>query len=470
MNNSIKLILLFAITFIINIQSIYSQYTPFDFKGGETWIDWDIVDPNFNYPNGTRIRQSISCATDSINGKEYRWASRKIWYYDSYYNIENDFAVLWREDTLLQKVYYYSDGTEKVLFDFSLVAGDNFNNKVVAYTTQISFSRPLAIPPYSETIHGAKKIKFTDSTSWVETVGSNVGGILGHLDTIASYWRGMNNTSHNGTNNCIEYTPPNNYRYKPMLKTGATASKSCIFFQNKKQQIRCPISLNGHVYYTTYYNNSSTDSTLHGVGSGYLPWLLREDTLNKKIYRYSTIDNTEELVFDFNLKQGDTTHTGKVVSKVLYESVNNTTDTVLRRTIYFQGPLHYEKWIEGIGSNYEGFYLEYYQCQNPPPPYPPFSYSFSNESISCLTSSVRHTPVVSKSINIFPNPTTDRLTIQMENTETPFYYRIYTIEGLLVQKGELVNNSIELKNDIKGLMILQLQNSTEQLSTKFIRK
>jgi hypothetical protein len=79
--------------------------------------------------------------------------------------------------------------------------------------------------------------------------------------------------------------------------------------------------------------------------------ILREDTLNQKVYRYNSWNDTEVLIFDFSLNQGDTFHSegiGDIIVDTVYQYI--TDDGVERKYIGFTGDYYEGYMLEGIGG------------------------------------------------------------------------------------------------------------------------
>lgn len=77
-----------------------------------------------------------------------------------------------------------------------------------------------------------------------------------------------------------------------------------------------------------------------------------------------------------------------------------------------------------------------------------------------------------QTINIYPNPTTSQLNIELPTAKQPYQYQIYTTTGQLLQEGQLKNtqNIIAVKELPKGLFLLNIQNEEYKFHTKFIRQ
>ncbi|HEY6437777.1 MAG TPA: T9SS type A sorting domain-containing protein, partial [Ignavibacteriaceae bacterium] len=73
---------------------------------------------------------------------------------------------------------------------------------------------------------------------------------------------------------------------------------------------------------------------------------------------------------------------------------------------------------------------------------------------------------ITTSINLFPNPTVDFVTLQVSNSQpTAFIYSVYTIDGKIIKTGgaSLNSGSQQIKIDLtqttaKGMLLIQLKN------------
>ena len=75
-------------------------------------------------------------------------------------------------------------------------------------------------------------------------------------------------------------------------------------------------------------------------------FLVREDTINHKVYKYNNLSGTDSLLIDYDIMVGSTYNT------MIVDSINYSTYFgQLRKVIYFN---NFVKWIEGIGSSFNG--------------------------------------------------------------------------------------------------------------------
>lgn len=74
-------------------------------------------------------------------------------------------------------------------------------------------------------------------------------------------------------------------------------------------------------------------------------------------------------------------------------------------------------------------------------------------------------------LKIFPNPTSDFLFLNLNNTEFPAQLKIYSLQGNLVQENTLESNNINISNLPQGNYILIIENAqTQKLIYSIIKK
>ena len=73
--------------------------------------------------------------------------------------------------------------------------------------------------------------------------------------------------------------------------------------------------------------------------------------------------------------------------------------------------------------------------------------------------SIEETTPLTGSVTIYPNPTKGHVDVEIENGETQVEYRLYSLEGRILQKGTLQNRvSLELSGYPSGTYLLYLEN------------
>lgn len=82
------------------------------------------------------------------------------------------------------------------------------------------------------------------------------------------------------------------------------------------------------------------------------------------------------------------------------------------------------------------------------------------------------TPVTKSSINLYPNPASDILNIEVQSLSTQSEIEIIGIDGKVVKSIKLINlkTSISISNIPKGIYLCRLYNGTEISNSKFIKQ
>jgi hypothetical protein len=223
--------------------------------------------------------------------------------------------------------------------------------------------------------------------------------------------------------------------------------------------------LNSKTYCKIYYYSSLTND------SGYYA-VLFDDTINRKVYlNFGTKDT---LLYDFTLNVGDTikeTYNVESSSSVIICSI----DSILLNNKYFKRYNLCDGFIsiiEGIGSN-AGLEAELN----------PWEYGerldcfYKNDSIFfpangiCQVAGLEE---ISKkeSINIYPNPANNRVTIEIPLQTEDAIISIYNITGQLLLKQSLQQSQTEISISslAKGIYIIKVSSADGIAVKKFIKE
>jgi len=74
-------------------------------------------------------------------------------------------------------------------------------------------------------------------------------------------------------------------------------------------------------------------------------------------------------------------------------------------------------------------------------------------------------------INVYPNPVTDLLNVNIDlSNGEKTNYKIFDLNSKIVNSNELLNNQIDVSNLIKGVYILEINNSNNTNKIKFIKE
>jgi Secretion system C-terminal sorting domain len=93
--------------------------------------------------------------------------------------------------------------------------------------------------------------------------------------------------------------------------------------------------------------------------------------------------------------------------------------------------------------------------------------TLSNSMCDTLTVSSQQAVLDTQRIHIFPNPTSDILTITISNNTTALQYKLYDVMGREVQSG-MIESPIDLKTIANGIYFIAIYNNTKRLTTQKI--
>lgn len=202
---------------------------------------------------------------------------------------------------------------------------------------------------------------------------------------------------------------------------------------------------------------------------------LREDTLAKKVWRYTTYNTPEEiLLYDFSVEQGDTLdwgNLGQSIVDTVYDII--TFDGLTRKKIEFSSAGFFPSgyYIEGLGG--EGGLLgepilgygPWLQCvldldQN---------LIWSDNGI-CYDFITNVSSIIDRStISVYPNPFSEYLTL--ETSLNSFKVKIYNMYGNEVFVEEInKSKKIDLSSFSPGIYILKVFKKDDEIMTKRIIK
>lgn len=234
--------------------------------------------------------------------------------------------------------------------------------------------------------------------------------------------------------------------------------------------------INSNHFKKVLVSNDSLQSNY--VLAGYI----HEDSTNKVFFRY--LDSTIRLLYDFNVKVGDSIDIG------LYTPIYLVVDTIdsvfiynkhLKRFILSYYGWSGEQWIEGIGSlcgvlNSGNYFvvgtkhelLCYYENDT-------LKYSNPNYA-NCYYNTVGIDNFESgrTRVNLFPNPVTSTSILSIENKHNKDYLiEIYNVKGVNIKTFVIINDKLFIhKNDfVPGFYFYRLiAPETDIITGKFIIK
>jgi hypothetical protein len=228
--------------------------------------------------------------------------------------------------------------------------------------------------------------------------------------------------------------------------------------------------------------------------------LIREDTLNKRVYvRYGSMLNKECIIYDFSLNVGNqislpffkccNDSTPPTLHPYFVDSINTINTAVgLRKIFLLKDTSTYNLfmkmyWMEGIGS------IPYFNANS--------SFVYFDEEVSCINcfgislicnernnnlqfhNSVGYSETTctfrggnigiklmdnANNISIFPNPTTSTFTIS-KNTNEALQFHLYNLMGQQVLNKNLIESetTIERNNLAAGTYLFSITNASGRI-------
>ncbi|MFM2392231.1 MAG: hypothetical protein RLZZ546_208 [Bacteroidota bacterium] len=188
-------------------------------------------------------------------------------------------------------------------------------------------------------------------------------------------------------------------------------------------------------------------------------FLIRKD--NEKIFIWSELVNKEFLLYDFNLKVGDTseTYTDFFDEEILKYKV----DSILVDP-YFEKKTLYVSMINGVGIFFhkiivglgdENWLFPTLGFVDPPPGGRLICYIDDDVKIpqtsSCIVNSC---DIENEVIKLLPNPAYEELKILGAHN---FYYKIFNVTGSLFKSGFLKNESMSIENLKTGFYYIEVK-------------
>ena len=204
---------------------------------------------------------------------------------------------------------------------------------------------------------------------------------------------------------------------------------------------------------------------------------IRQDTLNKKIYVVLTDSTTEHILYDFSLQVGDTNNS--VLHTLASDCLGYNTETLYlidtiqvngndHRVFHFQGSCTANgvNYIEGIGSDFgllfpnlmdmEESHLNCLKINNQT------YYPYANANCTLPdTASIKDSDLLLE-ISIYPNPSSDILTISMPENILRNKALLFDASGREVQQFYLNSgeNHLKLNGLENGVYMFQVGNQS----------
>ena len=287
-----------------------------------------------------------------------------------------------------------------------------------------------------------------------------------------------------------------------------TVAYSQNFIDETKQWTIVSCYDDGYYFATTFYKFSG-DSILNGISYHKLYestdssqviwnvnslWWERNDSVFQYYTQYGNSNDTSILIYDFNIEEGDSFFVkfnsyysfymkvdsirniewGGSIRKHWFFCVLNSDSSTCNSTV----------WIEGVGQS-RLFTLSSEGCLIGGKNHQLLCFKADNliyqnpYFISCEMQNPYYTncyvsvPSITKSkelINLFPNPATNYLTLNIDNVQLlPFNFQLYDMQGRLQLKGKTsaTQTEINVATLPRGLYVLKII-TNQQIETKKI--
>ncbi|MDO9185231.1 MAG: T9SS type A sorting domain-containing protein [Bacteroidia bacterium] len=217
----------------------------------------------------------------------------------------------------------------------------------------------------------------------------------------------------------------------------------------------------------SFANCSCGPNSSQSVYAGYAG-AIRNDTLNKRVYS-ANFTGTEQLLYDFNWVVGDTFTTCNniiaVVDSVMIGS-NYRKRFITSDSVHFIEGIGYVGMVGGNGSD-----LFWSQCSLSMSPYYTFicytdsteSYVLHPEYCNPITIGIPNEPYQETTLNIYPNPSINRITIKFNKAQYRTNVKIISVLGEEIRNmnftgEELIIEKNEIKNGIYFIQTLDERN------------
>jgi hypothetical protein len=192
---------------------------------------------------------------------------------------------------------------------------------------------------------------------------------------------------------------------------------------------------------------------------------MRQDKANRKVFFIPPSENTEQLLYDFNLHVGDTV-------KGFLESYSYYPDTVKSIDSILVGNTYRKSWrintcyninlIEGIGSTY-GLIVPSPGCSTDHADYSISCFQQNGQSIYPETSTICQiiTSIYSNNkdldqINVYPNPSNGTITIDFDKADLKIIQLIDILGNIVIEKQLVNQKKTDITNIPNGIYLLRI--------------
>ena len=227
------------------------------------------------------------------------------------------------------------------------------------------------------------------------------------------------------------------------------------------------------------------DDTCLNISNAEYFGAIREE--NKKIFTLTTFHgDTEILLYDFSVEEGDTIYSNAQVGYMAYPVVISNIDSVIlldgttRKRYWINGSLD-EFWIEGIGSQggiftpitdlITNYYEPHLSCFKQ---YETTTYlnNYSCDKCFCsLGTLIKGINGLQNEIQLIPNPASNYIKIDFELNMESSITRLFNSSGKLIEST--LSNSFPVQLNIgnlpNGIYLIQIDTENKIFNKKFIK-
>jgi hypothetical protein len=235
--------------------------------------------------------------------------------------------------------------------------------------------------------------------------------------------------------------------------------------------------INGNVYHKLY---SSTDSNqVNWTLDYYSFWWEKNDSVFQRCQHYGNINDTTMLLYDFNLEEGDTFHIDEYYDMMKVDSIRYLDFGDTPRKYWFfniQSTYGYVTWIEGVGE-WGNFSLPLNVVSSSSTQLLCFHENgnlvYQNPNFNSCYVNTTSVPSITKSqglLNLFPNPATTQITLNLPENKANATYTLYDMQGRIQLTGKTSNTQTEINVATlpRGLYILKIITEKEIITKKIV--
>ena len=479
------------------------------------------------FPTENAFWRHFICETPCYNPKYFHYAIKgdttiNSLLYHQLWHSDNTYRCAFREDIANKKVYIIDTGQveEKLLYDFDLKVGDNVSHfvdptyfwdlKVVQidsvllgdnlYHKRFRLNDYFKLPSGFHLIEGIGVIEPGLLWEFLYDPGMNVVGglICVNINGNTVFPRG-------GTcNPALEYRPfpTENAIWRSSTKRYNPSNGQLSEFLDCHYAITGDTVINGKTYHLLQKNQLNRITNIFSkshIGA------FREDVTNKKIYIYDFNNNTERLLYDFDLKTGSNVSHFINGGEGAIPIVTHIDSIMLRDGLYHKrfhitGCYDLKKYlIEGIGDcnglfslnfNCSGYDEEFLHCvklndqlvYSIQDCYP--NHGIGSYPCNYVTDSVGISERIAENkFLIYPNPTNGMINVQclMINVQNIEIFDVFgrkvfeqkaesaKAEASQISQSQISHQAVDLSNAPTGIYFIRITTENGIINTKIIK-